>query len=433
MKHLEENRELFDFIGACPTAYHTAAECERRLASAGFVRLEEEKPFSVVPGGKYYVTRNGSSLLAFCIPSAPFSGYMIAAVHGDSPAFKLRGNPTLSDGTYLRLSTEKYGGMILSTWLDRPLSIAGRVTVRKGNGFTVKNVNFDEPCVVIPNVAIHMTRTAGAESALNPAVDLVPLMGTKNAEADFSALLSRAAGTDPADILSADLFVYNPENGVSFGDLIAAPRLDDLQSVFGALSAFLTVKNPKAMPVFALFDNEEVGSTTKQGAASTFLADTLRRVTDALGESESEYRRKLALSLMVSCDNAHAKHPNHPEFADKVDFPLLNGGIVIKHNANQRYVTDAVSEALFLRICEAAGVPVQHYSNRPDIPGGSTLGNIANTQVSLNSVDVGLPQLAMHSAMETAGAKDTAYLTEALAHLFAAEIRREGECYHVEC
>ena len=430
---MNENQKLFDFIKACPTAYHTAAECERRLQNAGYVRLAEEEAFSVVPGGKYYVMRNGSSLLAFSIPSAPFSGFMIAAVHGDSPAFKLRGKPTLNDGAYLRLSTEKYGGMILSTWLDRPLSVAGRVTVREGNGFCVKNVNFGAPCVIIPNVAIHMTRTAGAESALNPAVDMVPLMGTKNAEADFPALLSRAAGAKAEDILSADLFVYNPEDGVSFGDLIAAPRLDDLQSVYGALSAFLTVSSPAAMPVFALFDNEEVGSTTKQGAASTFLADVLQRVTDALGESESEYRRKLALSFMVSCDNAHAKHPNHPEYADKADFPLLNGGIVIKQNANQRYVTDAVSEALFCRICEEAGVPVQHYSNRPDIPGGSTLGNIANTQVSLNSVDVGLPQLAMHSAMETAGAKDTAYLTAALSRFFTAAVRREGDSYQIDC
>ncbi len=433
MNNQKVNQELFDFIGSCPTAYHTAAECERRLCAAGYTRLAEEKAFSVAPGGKYYVMRNGSSLLAFCVPSAPFSGYMIAAVHGDSPAFKLRGNPTLSDGAYLRLSTEKYGGMILSTWLDRPLSIAGRVTVREEGGFLVKNVNFGEPCVIIPNVAIHMTRTAGADSALNPAVDLIPLVGTKNAEADFSLLLSRAAGAAPEDILSSDLFVYNPENGVSFGDLIAAPRLDDLQSVFGALAAFLTVKDPVAMPVFALFDNEEVGSTTKQGAASTFLADTLQRVTDALGEGESEYRRKLALSFMVSCDNAHAKHPNHPEYADKVDFPLLNGGIVIKQNANQRYVTDAVSEALFRQICGAAGVPVQHYSNRPDIPGGSTLGNIANTQVSLNSVDVGLPQLAMHSAMETAGAADTAYLTAALSRFFGSSIRREGDSYRIDC
>lgn len=429
---MKENQKLFDFIKACPTAYHTAAECERQLREAGFVRLAEEELFSVAPGGKYYVTRNGSSLLAFCVPTAAFSGFMIAAVHGDSPAFKLRGNPVLPDSAYLRLSTEKYGGMILSTWLDRPLSVAGRVTVREGDGFRVKNVNFGEPCVIIPNVAIHMTRTAGADSALNPAVDLIPLMGTKAAEPDFAARLEAAAGADKKDILSADLFVYNPQDGVSFGDLIAAPRLDDLQSVYGALCAFLTVKTPKAMPVFALFDNEEVGSTTKQGAASTFLADILQRVTDALGECESEYRRKLACSLMVSCDNAHAKHPNHPEYADKVDFPLLNGGVVLKQNANQRYVTDAVSEAMFARICETAGVPVQRYSNRPDIPGGSTLGNIANTQVSLNSVDVGLPQLAMHSAMETAGAKDTAYLISALSRFYAAAVRRSGDLYQIE-
>lgn len=424
------NRQLFDFIKASPTAYHAVDETAARLDAAGFAPLSEEAPFDLCPGRGYYVTRNNSSLIAFRIPSGGFSGFMIAAAHVDSPAFKLREAPALDDGAYLRLSVEKYGGMILSTWMDRPLSVAGRVTVREKDGFSVRNVDFGEPFLIIPNLAIHMTRSAGENGALDPAVDLVPLAGTKDAPA-FEERLARAAGAAPADILSRDLFLYNPADGVCFGDLIAAPRLDDLQAAFAALTAFLAVDRSPSMPVLALFDNEEVGSTTKQGAASTFLPDTLLRVLQALGGDTTEYRRLLASSFLVSCDNAHAKHPNHPEYADKVDAPLPNGGIVIKQNANQRYTTDAVSAALFRLVCEKAGVPTQAYSNRPDLPGGSTLGNIANTQVSLNTVDVGLAQLAMHSAFETAGARDTEYLSRALRVFFASGLEKTPGGYRL--
>lgn len=425
------NHRLLDFIKVSPTAYHAVEETEKRLRENGFTRLDEEKSFEVLPGGKYYTTRNGSSLIAFRVPSGDFSGFMIAAAHGDSPAFKLRERPALADGAYLRLSVEKYGGMILSTWMDRPLSVAGRVTVREKDGFRVKNVDFKEPFLIIPNVAIHMSRSAGENSALSPAVDLVPLAGTKESTPSFEERLAHAANADAADILSADLFLYNPQDGMIFGDLVAAPRLDDLQAAFGALTAFLAAGASPAMPVFALFDNEEVGSTTKQGAASTFLADVLQRVMTALWMDGAEYRRKLASSFLVSCDNAHARHPNHPEYADKTEFPLPNGGIVIKHNANQRYTTDAVSEALFRLICEKADVPVQSYSNRPDIAGGSTLGNIANTQVSLNTVDIGLAQLAMHSAYETAGARDTEYLVRALTAFFESGIHKDESGYRL--
>lgn len=424
------NRSLFDFIKASPTAYHAVAEAAARLDAAGFTPLPEEAPFDLYPGRGYYVTRNGSSLIAFRTPSGGFSGFMIAAAHVDSPAFKLRESPELEDGAYLRLSVEKYGGMNLSTWMDRPLSVAGRVTVREKNGFSVKNVDLGEPFLIIPNVAVHMTRTTGENGALNPALDMVPLAGTKGAPT-FEERLARAAGAAPADILSRDLFLYNPADGVSFGDLIAAPRLDDLQDAFAALTAFLTADRSPAMPVLALFDNEEVGSTTKQGAASTLLPDTLFRVLQALGGDAVEYRRLLASSFLVSCDNAHARHPNRPEYADKVDAPLLNGGVVIKQNANQRYTTDAVSAALFRLICEKADVPTQAYSNRPDLPGGSTLGSIANTQISLNTVDVGLAQLAMHSAFETAGARDTEYLSRALRVFFASGLARIGDSYRL--
>lgn len=425
------NQALFSFIKSAPTAFHATATVAALLREKGFSELRENTAFDIRRGGRYFVTRNGSSLIAFCIPSEGFSGFMIGAAHGDSPAFKLRETPTLADGTYLRLSTEKYGGMILSTWMDRPLSVAGRVTLKSNNEILVKNLDLGEPFLIIPNLAIHMSRSAGENSALNPAVDLIPLAGTKNGAASIESRICTALGVESSEILATDLFLYNPADGMQIGDLITAPRLDDLQAAFGVLQGFLEAKQSTSCPVFALFDNEEVGSTTKQGAASTFLADTLTRVCDALGMAACDYRRALAGSMMVSADNAHAKHPNHPEYADKIDAPVPNGGIVIKQNANQRYTTDAVSAALFRMICQKAQVPTQSYSNRPDIPGGSTLGNIANTQVSLNTVDVGLAQLAMHSSYETAGAADTAYLIRAMQVFFESAIEMTADGYRL--
>ncbi len=416
------NQRLFDYIAASPTAYHAVAHTASLLRREGYTELCESAEWNLEKGGRYFVTRNGSSLIAFRMPEGDFSGFMMTAAHGDSPCFKVKENGTLADPHYVRLSTEKYGGMLFAPWMDRPLSVAGRVTVRTENGLAVKTVDLAKPVAIIPNVAIHMNRAANDGMKYNPAVDMLPLVSTDK-DTSLMAQVAEAAGVDPLDIVTTDLFVYNPDRGVEWGDLISAPRLDDLQCAFSSLVAFTEAKEVANLPVYCLFDNEEVGSETKQGAASTFLFDVLTRIVP----DTATYRRKIASSFLVSCDNAHAVHPNHPEYSDKNHSVYMNGGIVIKYNANQKYTTDAVSSGIFRLICEKANVPVQEYANRADMPGGSTLGNIANTQVSLNTVDIGLAQLAMHSAFETAGARDTAHMVNGLKQFFETSLTMESD------
>jgi len=416
------NNELFSFIAAASTPFQAVAHSAALLRAAGYAPLSEGEPWALAAGGRYYVTRNGSSLIAFRIPRGGFRGFMIAAAHCDSPCFKIREHAELDGKDFVRLSVEGYGGMIWSTWLDRPLSAAGRALVRTERGVAPRLVDFREPVALMPNVAIHMNHNLNKEPNYNPAVDLVPLYGGKAAAGTFRARVAALAGVPVEDVVATDLFLYNPQPGVAWGDFISAPRLDDLQCAFGALTALLSAEEGAAVPVCAIFDNEEVGSHTKQGAASTFLRDVLTRVCACFGHDGEAYRRALAHSLMLSCDNAHSVHPNHVELSDHNHAPVMNGGVVVKHNASQRYTSDAVSTALFALLCERAGVPYQYYTNRPDIAGGGTLGNISNAQVSLNTVDIGLAQLAMHSSFETAGAQDTAYLVRALTQFFASAL-----------
>ena len=420
------NEKLFDYIAVCPTAFHTCAHSADMLRESGYTELCEAQRWEIVSGGKYFVTRNGSSLIAFRVPAGEIAGFMMTAAHGDSPAFKIKENAELSDGNYLRLSVEKYGGMLCAPWLDRPLSVAGRVLVSEGDKLSVKLVDLKDPCAIIPNVAIHMNRNANDGMSYNAAVDMLPVWMSSE-KGSFRAAVAKAAGVAEDAIVTGDLFLYDPQKGVTLGEYISAPRLDDLQCAFSSLTAFLAAGESRAVSVCCIFDNEEVGSETKQGAASTFLYDTLTRLCAALGMDGSEYRRLVAGSFLVSCDNAHAQHPNHPEFADPGNCPYLNEGVVLKFNANQRYTSDAVSAGIFRRICESAGVPVQYYANRADMPGGSTLGNISNTQVSLNAVDIGLAQLAMHSPFETAGAADTASLVKALTAFFEHSLVAERD------
>ena len=431
------NQALFSYIAASPTAYNAVAHTADLLKAEGYLPLCESHPWELAAGQGYYVTRNGSSLIAFRMPAGDFTGFMMTAAHGDSPTFKIKENTEIADGHYLRLSVERYGGMLCSTWMDRPLSVAGRVTVRTDKGLAVKTVDLADTHAVIPSVAIHMNRNANDNASYNANVDMVPLLG----EAADAGLIRRraaeAAGVAEEDILTTDLFLYNPQPGMEWNGYISAPRLDDLQCAFASLTAFIASgkaeKKPATAPVFCLFDNEEVGSHTKQGAASTFLFDVLNRICAACGLSSGDMARKLASGFLVSCDNAHAVHPNHPEFQDKNHAVYMNEGVVIKYNANQKYTTDAVSAGLFGLICEGAGVPVQRFANRADMAGGSTLGNIANTQVSLNTIDIGIPQLAMHSAYETAGANDTEHMVSALTAFFGTEIRMDADgCYAIQ-
>lgn len=421
------NKKLFEYIKNSPTAYHACAESARILKMNGYTELCEGDEWKLERGGKYFVRRNGSSLIAFRAPEGRLHGFMVAASHSDSPCLKIKDNAALTDQTYTRLSTEVYGGPIYSTWLDRPLGVAGRVSVKNENGLSVKLIDSKAPCTVIPNVAIHMNRQVNTGFNFNASVDLIPLFDTNEPQKSFKKLIAELAGVNEEDILASDLYVYNCQDGVEFGGFISSTRLDDLQCAYSSLEAFLTADDGESTPIYALFDNEEVGSSTKQGAASTFLYDVMQRVCAVFGDGADAYVRVISNSFMASCDNAHAVHPNHPEYSDKNHTVKMNGGVVIKYNANQKYTTDGISSALFKLICERAGVPYQLYCNRADMPGGSTLGSIATTKVSLKSVDIGLAQLAMHSSFETAGANDTEYMVKALKEFYSSNIKCNGE------
>lgn len=424
------NGKLLKFIEISPTAYHAVENVKSELKENGFYELCEGKNWDIAKGKCYFVSRNNSSLIAFKVPESDFSGFMIAASHSDSPAFKINENPDIKDKFYARLSVEKYGGMMDSTWLDRPLSIAGRVLLKNDNRVCTRLVDFKTPMALIPNVAIHLNRKANEGVSLNAAVDLLPVVNTsKDDTVDFLSRVAEELDVNKEDILSTDLYLYNCEKGYEWGDFVSSPRLDDLQCVFASLKAFENVESSVSMPVIAIFDNEEVGSSTKQGADSTFMSFVLKKLSFALGLDEAQFADKVANSMMLSCDNAHGVHPNHSEMTDSNHQCILNGGVVIKYNANQSYCTDGMSAAILKRICEKSSVPSQAYTNRADIRGGSTLGNIANTQLSMLSADIGLAQFAMHSSFETAGSKDTEYMVRLLESFFSSSIclKADGE------
>ena len=423
---MDEILGLKAFLNAAPSCYHAAEQVARELTAAGYRCLREEQTWQIEEGGKYFVMRGGASVIAFRVPRGGFAGFMLAAAHSDFPTFKVREvAETASPGGTVRLAVEPYGGIVMRSWLDRPLSVAGRVTVREGGRIVTRLINAARPLLVIPGVAIHMDREVNKGRELKANVDMLPLFACGEAGA-FRALIAKEAGVEEADLLTTDLFLYPCQPAVSAGaneEFIVAPRLDDLQCVYGCLRGFLAAEESGSMPVLAVFHNEEVGSGTRQGADSTLLTDVLRRACTAMGRDEEGYLTAVANSFLVSADNAHAVHPAHPEYADPKEAPVLNGGVVVKYNAAQRYATDAVSDAVFRAVCEGAGVPVQRYSNRADLPGGSTLGNISTAHLSVHSVDIGLPQLAMHSACETAGARDTEYLVRAMTAYFGRSFR----------
>ena len=409
---------LFDFLKSSPSAYQTVDNIASRLSSLGYTRVSEGE---VTPGaGKFFTVRGGTSIIAWRRKGNE-KGFMISASHSDNPAFRLKMNGEVT-GAYTKLDVEKYGGMILYSWLDRPLSLAGRVIVSTDTGLKEKHVNIDRDIAVIPSVAIHLNRGVNDGYKLNPAVDLLPLTSLGGS---FSELLKSEAG---GDVLSHDLFLYNRDEprevGLS-GELVLSPRLDDLACVFASLSAFLDAPEGSSVPVLAVFDNEEVGSETKQGAASDFLLHVLSSV------GGKNYRSMLDNSLMLSADNAHALHPNHPELSDKANAPVLGGGVVIKYNANQKYTTDGLSSAIFETVCKRAEVKTQKYYNRADLPGGSTLGSIANTTVGLSTVDIGIPQLAMHSANETAAISDVLDMYRAIKAVYSLSIEKDGDNYNL--
>lgn len=413
-----EIKSLFEFLDSSKTAYHAVENIANKLLAEGYIRLYENDEWALREGGKYFVVRDGSSIIAFRNNGG---GFNICASHSDSPAFRVKG---VKGGTpYARFDVEKYGGGILYSWLDRPLSVAGRAVVREGGALVSHTVDLGIK-TAIPSLAIHLNRTVNDGVKLNVAKDMLPLVSLGGF--DLGAAVASALGVDKNAVLSHELMLVSDEPALTFGasnELILAPRLDDLAAAYASFDAFLSASDTESTPVLAVFDNEEVGSDTKQGAASTFLHNTLKRISG----SESNYFARLATSFMISADNAHARHPNSPELSDAENSPILGGGVVIKCNANQRYTTDAVSEAVFTEICSLAGVSYMKYYNRADQLGGSTLGSIADTKVSVHTVDIGIPQLAMHSASESCAVSDVYAFASAINKFYSSVINIRAE------
>lgn len=499
MNFAKINAELLAFLDRSPVPFYAVRNMKKALKEGGFRELSEADHWNLQEGDACYVCRNDSALIAFRIPKRNFTGFQIIASHCDSPMFRIKPNAEITaEGRYVKLNVEKYGGAVLAPWLDRPLSVAGRVIVETESGIETRLVNIDRDLLIIPNLAIHMNRQVNEGFKYNLQTDLLPLLGeisgtgaaasdlsdssnslnasnssdssdssyssnasnssdasdmscpagtkksTKNASLDtgakpetppsgaqagFLSLLAAEAGVRPEQILDTDLYLYSRMKGTYVGinrEFICSGRLDDLQCAFASLQGILAAKPSDSVAVHCVFDNEEVGSGTRQGAAGTFLRDVLHRISEGLGRSEEDYLRALPSSFMVSLDNAHAVHPNHPEKADPTSRPYMNGGIVIKYEAGKKYTTDALSGAILRSVCKKAGVPFQTFANRSDMIGGSTLGHISQSQVSVNTADAGLAQLAMHSPYETAGAKDTAWLVEMARVLFSSSVENTG-------
>lgn len=412
------SKELLGFIEKSPSPYHGIRNICDMLSEAGAEELKETGEWKPEAGKTYYVVRNDSALIAFTLPEGKAKGFHIAASHCDSPTFKLKEQPELCvEGQYVKLNVEGYGGMIMSSWMDRCLSVAGRIIAENPKTGEPESIPVcvDRDLLVIPNVAIHMNREINQGVKWNPQIDLQPLLSGQvpgKGENPVRKLLAGAAGVKESQIIGQDVFLYVREKGRFIGaneEFLLSPKLDDLQCAFCSLKAFLKATPKEYINVYGVFDHEEVGSGSMQGADSTFLSDVLERVVLGMGGGREVYFQLLADSFLISADNAHALHPNHPEKSDPTNRPFLNGGVVLKFHGEQKYTTDAVSAAKVKLWCRKAGVPCQTFANRADTTGGSTLGRISASHVSIHSADIGLPQLAMHSAVETAGVKDTAY------------------------
>ncbi|MCQ2982059.1 MAG: M18 family aminopeptidase [Treponemataceae bacterium] len=424
---------MLNFIYSSPSPFHAVALFAGQLEANGFEKLEETQTWNIQAGGKYFVTRNDSSIIAFTVPAGKAKRFHIIASHSDSPSFKIKENPEMNAAGCVKLNVEKYGGMLCAPWFDRPLSVAGRIIFRNAEGkLEQKLVMVDRDLLMIPNLAIHMNREANDGYKFNAQKDLLPVLctaagagsgaGSKGADKTAASVLlnivAESAGVDADAILGHDLFLYNRQEGTFWGaseEFIASPKLDDLECAYASMQGLVAASRGNTacadtINVVAVFDNEEVGSGTKQGADSTFLEDTFERVAECLEMKRSELLAAYAGSFMISADNAHAVHPNYAEKADPVNQPKINGGPVIKYNAAQHYCTDGVSSAVLKDLCSKAGIPFQTFTNRSDVAGGSTLGNISLSHVSMNAVDIGLPQWAMHSPYESAGTADVLML-----------------------
>ena len=423
--------DLFEFLQEGVTPYHAAATAAAWLDAAGFTRLEEADYWNLEPGKGYYLLRNGSAVVAWRIPAHAIGGWRITASHSDAPGWKIKSDAVTNDGCR-RLSVEGYGGMNMASWLDRPLTVAGRVLVRTADGVETRLVHFDRDLLVIPSLAIHMQRNVNKGHEYNPQIDMQPLWSPE-AGRTLTDLLCEELGVEEKDILDRDLQLVTRQAPTRIGpdgEYFMAPRIDDLECAATTLLGFIDASaetDSACAPVWAMLDNEEVGSSSRQGAQSSFLRDVLDRILESIPHSAQMEHRALANSFLLSADNGHATHPNFPAKSDPAAPVRLGGGVLLKYNASQKYTTNALSGGIFRAICEKAGVKVQTFSNRADEAGGSTLGNLQSHSLPIPMADIGLPQLAMHSAVETAAVSDAEAMVRAVAAFYRVHLRALGD------
>ena len=423
----QQINNLLNFLDQSPSAYHAILNIKSRLQEAGFEQLFSGQSWKLEVGKKYFITKNHSALFAFVPGIGDFAenGFKIVCAHSDSPTFKIKPQPEiLTEGKCLKLNTEVYGGPIMYTWFDRPLSIAGRVMTKSKNILKPQTnfINFNRPLLEIPHIAIHFNRAVNdTGNPLSKQRDMLPVISILNNQLEkenfLIKLIAKEMGINPSDILDFDLTLYEYTNACLLGannEFISSGRLDDLAMVEAGLTALINSTETEATKILAIFDNEEVGSGSKQGAASPILRTVIERIAIGLKKSPEDQHRAIHNSFVISADMAHAIHPNYPEKHDPTNHPIMNGGPVIKINANQKYITDGDSGAVFKSICEKAGVPCQTFVNHSDMLGGSTLGNLLMQQMEMRGVDIGNAMWGMHSVRETSSALDHLYMIKAL-------------------
>ena len=423
---MQTTDKLMEYIQDSPSPYHAAAAAAARLEAAGFTRLEESAPWALSSGQCCYTTRNQSSLIAFRLPGGTPEGWRMTAAHSDSPTFYVKNDALEGDKRYVRLAVEGYGGMNCASWLDRPLTVAGRAVVRTPAGVEGRLVYLDRDLLTIPSLAIHQQRDVNRGHDYNAQKDMQPLYALGGGPS-LTALLAEELGVDAGDILATDLVLCITEKAQRVGlqgEYFMSGRIDDLECAYATLYGFLQGRGEEAGrgDIWVMFDNEEVGSSSRQGAQGSLMSDVLARIEESLGVTKEQSIRARTNCLLLSADNGHAIHPNHPEKSDQKLPVNMGGGVILKYNARQTYTTSGLTGAAFTAICEKAGVPVQTFANRADVAGGSTLGNLLGRQILMPMVDIGVGQLAMHSAMETASCKDAEYLANACAAYYNTPI-----------
>lgn len=427
-------QSLFDFLSAGVSPYHAVAHAAGLLEANGYTRLEEADYWNLEPGRGYYLTRNNSAIVAWRVPAHAIGGWRITASHSDSPCWRIKNTANEVHGC-TKLVVEGYGGMNMASWTDRPLTVAGRVLVRTENGIEPRLVYLDRDLLVIPSLAIHMNRDINKGHEYNPQIDMQPLYGPAGCK-PLMKLIAAELGVEQEAILDHDLLLtprQQPTRIGPDGEFFMSPRIDDLECAATTLLGFLEAApdtDSACCPVWVMADNEEVGSSTRQGAHSMLLRDTLDRILEAVPHSAQAMQRALANSFFLSADNGHATHPNFAEKSDPANPVRLGEGVLLKINASQKYTTNGLSGALFREICKRADVKVQLFANRADLPGGSTLGNIQSLTVPVPMADIGLPQLGMHSAVETAAVADAESMVRAVSEFYKVHLRALGDgCY----